>query len=273
MNSYVQLVLDKIIDFLDKGVAPWAMTWDAAPRNGASKYRYSGANILLLSMTQMPSPEWYTYRQVKELGYTVRKGQKSTKIFFLKFIDDEQSNKKIPLYRVYNVFNRSQTTMPEITVHETKPTAEEVVNNFTTCPVVHYNSMCVYIPAEDTVGMPDINTFTSPEAYYQSFFHELIHSTGHPTRLHRFEVLERDKAKYSFEELVAEIGSCALMNEAGLTPQIEQTAAYCKGWSKYLKERKQELARAASQASRAINYILTGEDTYAKTETESGEAD
>lgn len=271
MNSYVQSVLDKIIDSLDKGVAPWAMTWDAAPRNGASKYRYSGANILLLTMAQQSSPEWYTYKQVKELGYTVRKGQKSTKIFFLKFIDDEQSAKKIPLYRVYDVFNRGQTTMPEITVHEKKPTAEEVVNNFTSSPNIRYNSMCVYNVGKDEVGMPDINTFDSPESYYQSLFHELIHSTGHPQRLHRFEITHSNKTEYSYEELVAEIGSCGLMNEAGLTPQIDQTTAYCKGWSKYLKDRKSELTRAASQASRAINYILTGADTYAKDDTESSE--
>ena len=54
-------------------------------------------------------------------------------------------------------------------------------------------------------------TFDSPETFYITLFHELVHSTGHQTRLNRQTLVEGDGMGgkvYSEEELVAEMGSC-----------------------------------------------------------------
>lgn len=64
---------------------------------------------------------------------------------------------------------------------------------------------------------------------------------------------------YSFEELVAELGSAILMAELGMpTEQTESNnLAYLQGWSKYLSEQSNVLVRAASQAEKASELIMS----------------
>jgi hypothetical protein len=44
---------------------------------------------------------------------------------------------------------------------------------------------------EDYVGMPGIDRFEGSEQYYATLFHELVHATGHETRLNRSTLTEQ----------------------------------------------------------------------------------
>jgi hypothetical protein len=61
---------------------------------------------------------------------------------------------------------------------------------------------------------------------------------------------------YTFEELVAEIGNCMLSAQLGLEPEFDQSAAYVEGWLKALKEDNRAIFRAASDAQKAMDYIM-----------------
>jgi len=78
-------------------------------------------------------------------------------------------------------------------------------------PRIEQHSQAFYRPSVDMIGMPSRNCFESPEAHYSTLFHELTHSTGHKSRLNRFEESATDhqfgSESYCKEELVAEIGS------------------------------------------------------------------
>jgi len=91
-----------------------------------------------------------------------------------------------------------------------------------------------YSPSLDRVQMPEMKHFESSEAYYGVMFHELIHWTGHNTRLDRFEATgtQFGSKSYSKEELVAELGSGILAAEHQISTEAlqENSAAYLKNW-------------------------------------------
>jgi antirestriction protein ArdC len=96
-------------------------------------------------------------------------------------------------------------------------------------------------------------------------FHELIHATGHASRVGRKGVtgpVHFGSHDYSQEELVAEFGASMLCGVAGIENQtIENSAAYIQNWLKVLKgDNDKKLAIiAAGQAQRAADYILRRE--------------
>ena len=75
-----------------------------------------------------------------------------------------------------------------------------------------------YKAAIDVVEMPNMGQFEDAEAYFAALHHELLHSTGHKTRLNRFEKRggESREEQYGFEELVAELGAAFLAATCGL---------------------------------------------------------
>lgn len=136
-------------------------------------------------------------------------------------------------------------------------------------PVIHIGRKTHphYIPALDTLHMPDRGKFDSTAEHYGTFFHELTHATGHETRLARKTLMENaginaigEKRKtYSKEELIAEMGGAFLSAHAGIIEEnIENSAAYLQGWLKVLKVKKHNrwIVQAASQAHKAADYIL-----------------
>ena len=63
-----------------------------------------------------------------------------------------------------------------------------------------------YSPSSDQVGIPARDKFASSEEYYSTLFHELVHSTGHRSRLHREQFdnpVRFGSESYSKEELIS----------------------------------------------------------------------
>ena len=61
---------------------------------------------------------------------------------------------------------------------------------------------------------------------------------------------------YGKEELVAELTAVMLAGECGLEVDIDNHAAYVAGWLTTIKEDRSILVQAASQATKATEYIL-----------------
>lgn len=120
----MQEFADRIVVELEKGVKPWVRPWDPekaagpqAPFNPVTRKRYHGINVLILGMDvrafQTGDPRWMTYQQALEKKWQVRKGEKSTTIFFSKRFDiedaeSEDSRKTIRVLKHYAVFHASQ---------------------------------------------------------------------------------------------------------------------------------------------------------------------
>ena len=138
--------------------------------------------------------------------------------------------------------------------------------------IQHGGNQAYYSPSIDLVQIPMPEQFTSPENYYQTAFHELIHATGHKTRLDRFKEGEKPARfgdeNYSKEELIAEIGATILSAKSGIKDQvIKSSAAYIKGWLQKLNDDHSLIFSAANNAEKAVNWICAETNQYAESET------
>lgn len=135
---------------------------------------------------------------------------------------------------------------------------------------------CFYSPDSDTIHMAPYfhsDNFNAVLEDYNTRFHEMIHSTGIPSRLNRDSFAKwfgKSSAEYSLEELVAEIGACLLLSELDFDRNdveliYKNSSAYISGWLKYLFSSKNgnkygsgadKLLLAIRRAEKARNYIM-----------------
>ena len=278
-NDIIEKINQKIITSLENGVIPWNKPWKDSesklPQNFISKKPYSGINFVLTNCNLFQSPYWLTYKQVRDLGGNVRKGEQATPIIFYKTLvikdeDEKEEEKKIPLLRYFNVFNLDQvenirTDVPVEILNDKESLMEHcpnVLESYVDCPEIrigNYNR-CSYSPADDTIRMHSPRHFESEKQYYSVLFHELVHSTGAKKRLSRDAVIGRDNSKeaYAKEELIAELGASYLRAFTGIgsNMQDESSASYIQGWLSALNNDKRFFFTQASQAKKAVSYIL-----------------
>ncbi|MDE2106303.1 MAG: DUF1738 domain-containing protein [Patescibacteria group bacterium] len=277
-----QHITDRIIALLEQGTVPWHKPWKAStdlPRNLVSRKPYRGVNVFLLLAMGYESPFWLTFRQASQLGGTVRKGEKSCPVVFWKRLTIEDAEhgeaKTIPVLRLYHVFNATQCDLPAgrqaalgdpippaqamAPSPETQP--EEIVAHMPRRPLIKHDFVqAFYSPREDIVGLPARERFDGNGSYYSTLFHELVHSTGHETRLKRSTLTDKagfGSDPYCKEELVAELGAAFLCGQAEIAARtIENSAAYLKEWLTRLRDDKALIVQAAAQAQKAADFIL-----------------
>lgn len=282
-NDPYQLVTDSIVAHLERGVVPWRCPWNRTtgrPRNFHTGREYRGANVLLLGLLHFPSPWWMTFRQTQERGGNVRKGEHGALVMKFGRYDKAKKNgdgtedKKTTLFlKSYRVFNAMQIegiefppveSGPQLDASQRSARAEQIVAQMPQPPAITEgrSTRACYRPQSDTIEMPAFARFHSPEEFHLTLFHELIHSTGHESRLARKGVTESDGfggKTYSQEELVAEMGAAFLGMEAEIVrDQHEQSAAYLQAWLDTLRvqEHRRWIVLAANQAGRAADFIL-----------------
>lgn len=270
-----QIVTNQIIEKLENKIVPWQQPWTDAglPKNLITNKPYKGVNVWLLNSLNYPQNYFLTFNQIKELGGSVKKGEKSQLVVFWKWIEkeDEQTKeiKKVPFLKYYSVFNIDQCTgipkekLPIKEVRENNPieACEKVVNEMPQKPKIkHDEQRAYYHIGEDFINMPKLETFVSSGRYYGTLFHELVHSTGHNERLSRRELLEQKGPRtrdYAIEELTAEMGASYLKSYTGIPHQnFEDNIAYMQYWLEKLQRDKTFIVHASGQAQRAVDYIL-----------------
>jgi antirestriction protein ArdC len=276
MNDVCQIVVNKIIEKLEQGVIPWRQPWTAGfPRNYITKRAYSGINVILLGMLEYTHPYFLTWNQVTKLKAKVKFGEKPHIVVYYKSYDakeekfDEETgeayNEKVKKYmlRYYSLYNIEQTTLPLPETKEVNPIelCEDVVNNMYNEPeIVHKYLRAYYSPARDLVNIPEISNFHNSELYYGTLFHELIHSTGHKSRLNRSTITEAHAfgdALYSEEELIAELGAAFLSAHAGISNKtLDDSSSYINGWLNVIKKKPDFIFKCSTKAKRAAEFIL-----------------
>jgi len=292
MDVY-EMINNRIIESLEKGVAPWKCPWlkgeHDEPRNFVSTKKYNGINPFLLGMTAIAkgysSPFWLTYRQAQSLGGNVKQGEKSPAfVVFYKQIEkkdkDEgrqegETSSRDDFYRMLRytpVFNTDQCdglSVPDLHPerkkyeHEVIASAQAIVDAMPMRPTIEserQSNRAFYSPSSDKVVVPYLAQYEHAEEYYSTLFHELGHSTGAAHRLDRDfkNSVSFADHEYSKEELVAEFTASYLCGIAGIEHRtLDNSAAYLESWTKRLKDKanKKWLTWAASKASKAADFI------------------
>jgi antirestriction protein ArdC len=288
--SVYEIVTAKIIEKLESGVVPWRKPWQhGEPANLISQRQYSGINKFLLSCNEYSSRFWLTFNQANRLGGRIKPGAKSSLVTFWKrntyTKHNEQTNEDEKrngfLLRYFHVFNLDQTTGIAEKLGLTEPSqvvpnihvCDAIVKDMPTRPEIVGALNAWYSPIADRVGIPAINSFTGSEEYYSTLFHELVHSTGHKSRLHREQFdnpVRFGSESYSKEELVAELGASMLCGVSGISPRVlDNSASYLQSWISRLRGDSRLIVSAASQAQKASDFILGKSQNVAETESES----
>ena len=294
-RDHYQEVTDRIVSASEDGRKPWVRPWDEnacggpqAPFNPTTGKRYHGINVLLLGMSppafETGDPRWMTYKQASEKKWQVRKGDKSTGIFFFKPLkvegeeqdgdsgEDGPGSRMIALMRSYCVFHASQVEgIPSYkapTIEEapwTRPEAANIILTNSRAVVRIGGDRAFYSPSTDHIQLPPEHAFTGAPEWAATALHELGHWTGHPTRLNRDLQNKFGSAGYAMEELRAELASAFVGAELGLPTDIPQHASYIGSWIKSLKNDKREIFRAAADAQKIADMQLGFHPDYAAT--------
>ena len=279
-----QEITDKIILDLEGGTVPWVKPWNSSvafslPFNHKTGRNYSGINVLMLWMQQsFSAPEWGTFLQYKELGLHIRIGEKGTRILRMETVkvkdkdtsgnteDDTSEVETFSYARYHSVFSLQQTDF----VFPSETFAEQEKDNNLSAKFSVIDKFIKNLPVRirfigansffdvnrDEVYLPQVKDFSSEESFYSTLLHELIHWSGHESRLNRDLKNTYGSENYAFEELVAEIGSAFICSRFGIRGKL-QHASYLQSWLKKLQQDNKYIFKAASLAQKAMEYLLS----------------
>lgn len=279
----------------------WVKGWQSLemPYSITSDVKYSGINAYHLFFTAIANdwkdPRWVTFNGLKKYpGAHVNKGEHGTQIQRWmvndttkrsgekgKFISFEEMYKLIdngrdpdefrsfPKY--YYVFNAEQCTgLPERPERSKNEEVDEDL--FVTTVAKNLNVdishdggyQAYYRPSDDTIHLPEKDSFYSSYEYNSTALHELAHSTGADKRLNRSIVNGFADDQYAFEELVAEMTSCMTSSvlkrdeesmDAYIKKHAENHYRYIKSWAQHIEKDPKCLENALKLASVATDYI------------------
>lgn len=290
-RSLYDEVTAQIIAQLEEGVFPWVKPWNTGnavtglPRNAISGRHYSGINILILWGAVIDggylSQDWLTFPQALAAGGCVRKGEKGRTIFYAdRFTPDDERQKEgeggagnadrprsIPFLKRFTVFNAAQCDgLPEKLTTEPAPLPQRELHDQAEALIAAAEAdfrtggtKAFYNVGADFVQVPPQPAFTHQIDYYRTALHELGHWTGHKTRLGRDQSGNFGTALYAREELCAELASAFLCAALGIMPTVRH-ADYLGSWLAVLRQDNRAIFKAASQASKAADYLLAFTD-------------
>jgi antirestriction protein ArdC len=203
-----------------------------------------------------------TYRQAKELGGQVRKGERGELVVYANTLTrtetdpetGEDALQTIPFMKGYSVFNAEQIDgLPAHYYQLAQPVLDPVQRidhaekffSATGADIRHGGNQAHYTAGADYIQMPPFEAFRDAESYYATLSHETTHGRK------RF-----DDEGYAAEELVAEPGSAFLSADLSLTPEVrDDHTAYIASWLKVLKGDKRAIFTAAAHAQRAVDFL------------------
>ena len=271
MDIYSEIT-NRIIAEMEQGTIPWQKPWVSS---GSCISYATGKPYSLLNQMLLGRPgEYATFNQIQAAGGHVRKGEKSSMVVFWKWIEQEDEEtgevKQIPFLRYYNVFRIDQCEGLSVKHVQELPNtvsadeaAETIITGYIQRSGVKLQheegDRAFYRPSSDSITLPLLAQFHHTAEYYSTTFHEMVHSTGHKSRLDRLDKTAFFGSEaYSKEELIAEIGAAALVNHAGLetASSFRNSAAYVQNWLQVLKNDKRFIVSAAGKAEKAVGMIL-----------------
>jgi antirestriction protein ArdC len=284
-TSLYDEITDKIITELEAGRAPWVQPWGtpaakaplAMPKNASTHRRYSGINVLILWGAVVErcfsGQSWLTFRQALSLGGHVRKGERGTIVVYAdRFTPDDERRRAaetgeeaqaIPFLKRFTVFNTAQceglpdemvAVAPPVETGLVLPQAEALIRA-TGVDFRIGGERAFYDPRHDFVQVPPPQAYFEAINWHRTALHELGHASGAVHRLNRDLSGSFGTKKYAFEELVAEMNAAFCCASLGIAPTLRH-ADYIASWLEVLREDNRAVVRAASQASKAADYIL-----------------
>lgn len=288
-------IVQSILGYIEQHPTNWLSGWVSlgVPQNGLTNSNYRGLNALYLwligKQQGYTDNRWVTFNQAKELGASVKKGEKSSPILFYTLYDkntkkeytrkttadmtDEERKKYEdenvrPVVRYSQVFNAQQcANFPEraatslMSDEERQKHSNDVIERIianSEAPVLYDGGdRAFYRITTDDIHLPAIEQFNTMQDYYATALHEIAHSTGHPSRLNR-KMGGADRENYALEELRAEMAAIFMQMENGIQLEgkhYENHSAYLASWLETVKNDTKIFTSAVSDAMKISDYV------------------
>ena len=194
-----QMITNKIIALLEKGVSPWRQTWSSygLAKNYATNRPYTGINKILMNNTSHRIPYFLSFKQAKTLGGKIKKGAKGEMVIYYSVFYKDKNNKTVSeeeavilkatgeevnkrsTLRYFKVFNIADIegikfTIPQVELKENEQLekCEKIIKNFPNPPAIKMeNANAAYYHAmQDYINMPAIEQFENSVEYYVTLF-------------------------------------------------------------------------------------------------------
>lgn len=290
MIDVYQEVTNMIIEGIENNVIPWECPWvnsgtGCMPVNGSTSDRYNGINVIILWVEAMKSGysdnRWLTFKQGKDLGGNVKKGEKSTMCVFYKpqvkgKKNDGSEDDFYFLAKPFRVFNVEQfenlTLSNETDMSANEQFSEdqlvhkllEITNQYAKNVGMEFQQRgqkAFYSPSKDLLVIPEIEMFKNLGGWVGTLTHELGHSTGHSTRLDRFSQSvnsfnQEYKESYCEEEVLAEFFASICSAEYGIVSEYPNHFSYINSFLKSLKQDKKFIFKVSSKVQKAHEFFL-----------------
>lgn len=280
-------ITENIIAAIEAGPGVFRMPWHwmspngGRPVNAFTDKPYRGVNVVTLwavaNLRGFDACHWATYRQWRELGGQVRRGEQGSTIVFYKEIEVEPpqgregEDSEPPMTRLVarasRVFNEAQVDGWQASSPSARSRVETLDNaesfiRATGADIRERGNYAFYSPGADYIQVPPRDQFigtptSSPtETFYSTLCHELTHWAGHPSRLNRDLSGRFGDRAYAVEELVAELGAAFLCADLGITnmPRLDH-AQYVASWFLLMRDDKRAIFTAASKAAAAAEFL------------------
>lgn len=295
-DTFIERILENLDQVNAKDWEVYTNLSAIYPTNLFTGKKYNGFNVMALYLDtmikQFKSSKYATFNSISKAGGRLKKGAKGCVIEFFSFIyKDKETKKIIPLeviklmtfeqlqkidkiavlknYVVFNselIENLSEINLEISTEEIEENEISEIDNceNFISKIIVKGNlnlkygkeESAYYSPKMDYVMLPKKEFFISTSKYYSTLFHEVIHWTGHKSRLNRNLKGHSDKQSYSFEELIAEMGAMLCSLQFGIFEEFINSVRYLKGWaSANSLDRETAIRKAFTESKRAKKFL------------------
>ena len=265
-----------IIQQLEKGVFPWQKQWISAglPRNYLTGETYRGINLLFLASLEYQNNFFISEQELKELGGTVKPKEKRHYLV-INWEDIEKQFEDIEFddnldetvdfvhpghYYVYNI-DQCEGIPAKQRYDLTDPIAncQKIIKFMPKKPEIKEGKDTYYHPIQDFISISNKERFKTEESYYVAFLHELVHCTGHSTRLWRKELFGTSPfgSSDTMEELIAEIGTNYLVSYSGFkNSYFQNNDLSIEKWIEKLRNNNLLIFFACYQAQKAVDFIL-----------------
>lgn len=285
-------LVNRIIENMEKGYILPKPQWGVSPftfQNPVSHAKYHGANMIKLylysAVNGYTDTRFMTFKQAQSMGWQVKRGEKGIrleKFIFTKQVERENPDTgqmekvtvrlKRPMVNTFVVFNASQIEgiepqeeMKPLEHNEVLEIADQLIASSECTIREEPQGEAYYRPASDTIVLPPRNAFISQETFATTLMHEMVHSTGHPSRLNRPLLSRFGTQEYALEELRAELGAFFMGTDLGIEGSqelLDSHTHYLESWIKVLKDDPNELFRACSDAQKAVERLSSNLERY-----------
>lgn len=279
---------------------------DLQPFNPATGKRFRGLNaIQLKSVAQEKGyndPRWMSFRTANRIGAKIQKGERGTRVEYLRFPPKEKTThgkenpdkapndaaagdkeKEAPKisHHTYVVFNAEQIErMPSLEQqlakepqqHEVCERAERMIqdSNVKIDSPPNGQEYSNYDKARDTIELPNIEKFKSPEEYYGHAVSEMANRAAHEQQKNRPEP-QSEAQQYSADsrrEMRREMATDTICSKLHL-PKQPTGEKHQKQWAENIRRNPSELRYAARDADRMADKVLQHDRPQLRLQTEA----